>query len=154
MNFVGSLLNKFLFAQPGESKFIPRSLSRFWKWLKHTICLLKIKWILQSKITLRNIPYAHHYNPRHVYFLLHFSLRFIIKSGFKSRVGYNCACMVSKNYQSCNPEIEKPQRNGYVVYCFQLSTYHYQVSTYYSRVHITSDTAFFKILKKPSIVQK
>ena len=31
---------------------------------------------------------------------------------------------------------------------------HFQVCTLYSRVHISSNTAFLKILKKPSIVQK
>jgi hypothetical protein len=31
--------------------------------------------------TNKQIPYARHYNPRFVYFLPHFSVRFIIKSG-------------------------------------------------------------------------
>ena len=33
-------------------------------------------------------------------------------------------------------------------------SYLHEVFIFYSRVHISSDKAFFKILKKPSIVQK
>ena len=32
------------------------------------------------------VPYARHYNPRFVYFLPHFSVRFIIKSGLYYRL--------------------------------------------------------------------
>ena len=42
----------------------------------------------------RYIPYTRHYMPRLVYFLPHFSLQFITKSGFKSKAGYNGACTV------------------------------------------------------------
>ena len=39
-----------------------------------------------EKLTKRSsIPYAHHYNPRFVYFLPHFSLQFILKSSLYYR---------------------------------------------------------------------
>ena len=67
-------------------------------------------------IAMIKLPYARHYKPRLVYFLPHFSLRFIfksgyiadnlctkklyvfkkVKSGFKSRAGYNGECTVIK----------------------------------------------------------
>ena len=50
------------------------------------------------EIGIFSLPYARHYNPRFVYFLPHFSVRFIIKSGFKSRAGYNGARTVVKKY--------------------------------------------------------
>ena len=36
----------------------------------------------------------------------------------------------------------------------QLLEFFWKIGNYYSRVHISSDTAFLKILKKPSIVKK
>ena len=36
-----------------------------------------------------DIPYARHNNPRFEYFLPHFSVRFLIKSCFKLKAGYN-----------------------------------------------------------------
>ena len=53
-----------------------------------------------------HVPYARHYKPRLVYFLPHFSVRFIIKSRFKSRAGYNGAHMVSKKI-SCIKSVPK-----------------------------------------------
>ena len=50
----------------------------------------KTNWCLQN-----DVPYARHYNPRFVYFLPHFSVRSIIKSGFKLRAGYDGACSVN-----------------------------------------------------------
>ena len=43
----------------------------------------------------------------------------------------------------------------YTIVCIYLcSSAKQNTVVLYSRVHISSDTAFFKILKKPSIVQK
>ena len=56
--------------------------------------------LLKAPITETNhhieveIEYTRHYKSQLIYFLPHFSVQFILKSGFKSRVGYNGTGMV------------------------------------------------------------
>ena len=48
----------------------------------------------QNSKCIKCLLYMRHYKLRLVFFLPHFSLRFITKSSFKSRAGYYGACMV------------------------------------------------------------
>ena len=48
----------------------------------------------------------------------------------------------------------KKFKNDCILAWFCLKLGYLKCKSCYSRVHISSDTAFFKILKKPSIVQK